>query len=98
MSNVPKDDTNKVRVRTWIGRFVENALNRFKTFSTILVDEYSDEWFLAEMKKRNPAGTICESHRDMFRNLKKSYIMAKKMDKKLREYKYRKIDERDVAR
>ena len=37
------------------------------------------------MRKRNPAGTICESHRQMFMELKRSYIMAKKMASKLKE-------------
>lgn len=67
-------------------RAVENFLNRFKTFQTIEVHEYSDKWFLAEMRKRNPAGTICESHRQMFMELKRSYIMAKKMADKLEEH------------
>jgi hypothetical protein len=94
LENKLADITRKVEYSSPFMRAVGNFLNRFRTFQRIGVEEYSDEWFLAEMGKRNPVGTICESHRLMFRELKRSYVMAKKMAGRLEM----KMDRRNYAK
>lgn len=94
---------SKILVPKWWIQLIDNIRNRWKTFKVIEVEEFSDEWFLTEMRKRNPKGTICETHRQIFREvnslyefwgknrvlqlIKKAYIQGQKMDDKLKEYK-----------
>ena len=102
MTKESKPTLGKVKVPTRIGSLIENIINRFRTFQTIELEEYSDEWFRLEMYKRNPRGTICEVHRKLYKNimkiedrnikesmiedLKRAYIFGQKMDNKLKEY------------
>jgi hypothetical protein len=98
-----KENRPIVKVPKWWIQLIDNFRNRWKTFKVIEVEQYSNEWFEAEMRKVNPKGTICESHRIIYKHanalkddphktiilegVKRAYIQGQKMDNKLKEYK-----------
>jgi len=92
-----------VKERTPFSRHPENFINSFRTFKRHDVEKFSDEWFAAEMRKVNPRGTICETHRRLYMAIlrlpdgngkdeliaitKRAYLLGNKIVKKLKEYK-----------
>ena len=66
---------NKTPIKVWprtdFSRRLENFINSFRTFKKIEVEKFSDEWFNEEMKKVQPRGTICETHRLLYKAIMK---------------------------
>jgi hypothetical protein len=67
-----------------------------KPLKKIKYSDYSDEWFIQEMVTGNPLNTICEDIRIQYKTLKVMYVKAKKMGKKLKEYKKQQKVEEDA--